>query len=171
MADTKSNLEKFNTLVNPENKAVYYKSKDKKGPNANRVAGSTISDCYEQLSDEFFNIKMASHSIGIVDIDIDDQKEKDMLVADLENRGLKYVLVATEKGGHYHIIMKRPPDMKTAILVNGTKRSWISHDYKMVGPNFLMYWGPILPTSYNNREFVIIPDTLDTMPEDWIEEE
>ncbi len=169
MADTKSNLEKFNSLVNPDDKPVYYKSKDKKGPNANRVAGLTMKKCYKESSPDYPNIKMASHSIGIVDIDVDDQKEKDMLVTDLEKRGLKYVLIATEKEGHYHIVMKRPDSMNTKVLVNGTKQSWISDDYKMVGPNFLMYWGPILPTEYNNREFILIPDEIDTMPDDYHE--
>ncbi len=167
MADTKSNLEKFNKLVNPDNEPAYYKSKDKKGPNANRVPAKTMSECYDEIDGEYKNIKMASHRLGLVDIDVDDENEMNTLTDELDEMALNYVLVKTSKKGHYHIILKRPDDLERRKLVNGMKHSWISDDYKYVGPDFLMYWGPILPTPYNDRKFLIIPETLDEMPEHW----
>lgn len=152
-------LERFNNLVNPEDKRVYLRKETPKGNHRTKTRElitfeKMIAD-KEQNPESNYGIDLSQLGLFFIDYDGDSPD-------DLENelQDLNYVKTKSLKQGHYHYYFKYSEYIDPGYLKNykATIHDW----YK---PYEVNPYCPVIPTNAT-REFIIIPDSLDYLPEE-----
>jgi len=161
-----ANLLKFNQLINPQDKAIYYYGRESElytmkflGNIYNKPIFLTVKEIIDSLDS---NLKRNFHvdlsQVGIVYIDSDSAQATQYLKEQFE--GLSYILNTSLKEGRAHFYFKKSEFSRPFY----NKTYWFSlYDYYKLG-GFDPY-GPIMPRPENGRHFVTLPDHLDLMPQ------
>lgn len=162
MSEFELNFRKFDKLINPENKKVYcFKDLNK--------AHLNYWPTFFNLDELLIEMQNNSHNFGIdlsqlemIFIDSDSKAGTDDLKSFFNYYNIKYILITSQIENHAHFYLKRTE--KT--LVGPIKKfmSVTIHDYYK--KQHKAPYSPVLPREENGREFLIIPEKIDFIPDE-----
>jgi hypothetical protein len=164
---------KFNSLINPEDKKIYYfgnysedYSEKKIDPKDERkqiqfFSGKDLLEILDSKAGR--NVQIELSAIDIVYLDSDSAEATDFINNKVAELGLKSIKISSREKERYHFYFKRSEQAKP---FRNSKIGYSLHDYYMLGG--INPGGPIIPRPGNGRFFKEIPDSLDLFPEELI---
>lgn len=158
-----SDFKKVDKLLNPENKKVYYITDEKNEAIHPLIESFTLDDIWDEFSNSNRNLRLKISETDTVFVDVDTENKEELDDFMKLIRGLSFIKIKSPKKNHYHIIFKVPTSFKLVTPYTFSKNITV-WDPWVAFHNTCISLGPTLPSLVNNREFLIIPEHLDELP-------